>query len=185
MPQPDRQQDADAYRALLERIRQSCGCAEADDEQPLPGELEIQALWHAGLLGSCGETMRHGRVRILDFGEWNRSAGPDFQRAEIEIDGIRHHGDIEIDPTAQDWERHGHGANPDYTNVVLHIVLRQPPAPGYPHSADSALPPSTGSRCTTSTCNRESRALPRPPQRYAGRRHRKVIAGSSGLPGTE
>ena len=96
MPQPDRQRDADAYRALLERIRQSCGCAEADDEQPLPGELEIQALWHAGLLGNCGETMRHGRVRILDFGEWNRSAGPDFQRAEIEIDGIRHHGDIEI-----------------------------------------------------------------------------------------
>lgn len=135
MPQPDRQQDADAYRALLERIRQSCGCAEADDEQPLPGELEIQALWHAGLLGSCGETMRHGRVRILDFGEWNRSAGPDFQRAEIEIDGIRHHGDIEIDPTAQDWERHGHGANPDYTNVVLHIVLRQPPEGWYTRNA--------------------------------------------------
>ncbi|MBQ7024717.1 MAG: DUF2851 family protein [Akkermansia sp.] len=135
MLQPDRQKDADAYHALLARIRMSCGCAEADEETALPGELEIQGLWHAGLLGNSGETLRHGCVRILDFGEWNRSVGPDFLRAEIEIDGIRHHGDIEIDPTAQDWERHGHGANPDYTNVVLHIVLRRPPDGWYTRDA--------------------------------------------------
>lgn len=126
----DRQLYADAYRALLDQVHVSYGCAEQDDELPLPGELEVQALWHGGLLGNGGQTMRHGEVRVLDFGEWNRSVGPDFLRAEIEINGARMRGDIEIDPCVQDWERHGHGANPDYTNVVLHVVLSQPP-PGW------------------------------------------------------
>ncbi len=133
---PNRQRSADAYRNLLVRIRQECcGCAEEEPPPPLPGELEVQALWHAGLLGNEGETMRHGRVRILDFGEWNRSVGPDFLRAEIEINGARMRGDIEIDPTARDWEEHGHGANPNFTNVVLHVVLQQPPAGWYTRNA--------------------------------------------------
>ena len=33
-------------------------------------------------------------------------------------------GSIEIDPEAQDWERHGHGTNPDYDGVVLHVCAR-------------------------------------------------------------
>lgn len=127
----DRQHNADAYRSLLEQVRMSYGCAEADDELPLPNEIEVQALWHSGLLGTGGQTLRHGKVQILDFGEWNRSVGPDFLRAEIEIDGVRMRGDIEIDPTAQDWEHHGHGANPDFTQVILHVVLTPPPAGWY------------------------------------------------------
>ena len=63
----DRQRDADAYRSLLEQVRVSYGCAEADDELPLPNELEVQALWHSGLLGTGGQTLRHGKVQILDF----------------------------------------------------------------------------------------------------------------------
>lgn len=132
----ERQLYADAYRALLEQVQISYGCAEADDELPLPGELEVQALWHGGLLGHEGQTLRHGVVRILDFGEWNRGAGPDFQRAEIEINGARMRGDIEIDPCAQDWEHHGHGANLAYTNVVLHVVLSPPPAGWYTRNAE-------------------------------------------------
>ncbi len=126
----DQQSYSEAYSRLLSQVRMSYGCAEPDDELQPPGELEVQALWHGGLLGFGGQTFRHGSVRILDFGEWNRSVGPDFLRAEIEIEGVRLRGDIEIDPSAQDWERHGHGANPDYTNVVLHIVL-SPPPPGW------------------------------------------------------
>lgn len=131
MQQPDRQRDAAAYRDLMEQVRRGCGCAETDPETALPGELEVQALWQAGLLGNSGQTLRHGQVRILDFGEWNRSAGPDFLRAEIEIGGARMRGDIEIDPTARDWERHGHGANPDFNNVILHVVLSPPPQGWY------------------------------------------------------
>lgn len=127
----DKNRYADLYLSLKAEVERGYCCAECDDSTFTPSELEVQALWHAGLLGTEGETMRHGKVRILDFGEWNRSTGPDFQRAEIEINGVRMRGDIEIDPTAQDWERHGHGANPNYTKVVLHVVVHQPPAGWY------------------------------------------------------
>ena len=101
----------------------------------LPEEMEVQACWAAGLLGNGGETCHHGSVRILDGGLWNRSAGPDFLRAEIEINGERRRGDIEIDPEPQDWERHGHGANPAFNQVILHVVLTPPPHGWYTRNA--------------------------------------------------
>ena len=41
-------------------------------------------------------------VRIVQFGEWNRSAGPDFLHCAIEIDGEAHSGPIEIDGRLDD-----------------------------------------------------------------------------------
>lgn len=129
----DLQQAAARYEELLQRVYSNTGLGAAEAVPTLPDlpELEVQGLWMAGLLGKEGNTLRHGRVRIIDFGEWNRSVGPDFLRAEIEIDGQRIRGDIELDPTAQDWEHHGHGANPAYNNVVLHVVLSPPPGGWY------------------------------------------------------
>lgn len=106
-------------------------CADGEERVVLPPEMEIQACWAGGLLGDVGETQRHGTVRILDPGTWNRSAGPDFLRAEIEINGERRRGDVEIDPEPQDWERHGHGANPSFNQVVLHVTLTRPEAGWY------------------------------------------------------
>ncbi|MBR1981950.1 MAG: DUF2851 family protein [Akkermansia sp.] len=120
-----RQRLAEQYRKLREDIFSGCvgeGCAAA----PLP-EMQVQARWAAGLLPHLGTSLRHGEVRILEHGRWNRCAGPDFTHAEIELAGKRLRGDIEIDPSAQDWERHGHGANPAFNNVVLHVVLTPPP----------------------------------------------------------
>lgn len=122
---------AAAYQALIRDILCPVGIA-ADHaaEQPPLSELKIQELWETGIFGSEGETIGHGHVRILDFGEWNHGAGPDFLRAELELNGKRIRGDIEIDPAAQDWERHGHGANALYNRVALHVVLSEPP-PGW------------------------------------------------------
>lgn len=67
-----RQQLALVYGELLDDIFQPL-CAAEDfteaEEEPIRGELEIQELWHAGMLGAEGETQRHGRLRVLDFGE--------------------------------------------------------------------------------------------------------------------
>lgn len=124
-----RQQLAEQYRKLREDI--FFGCAgEAYTPAP-PPEMQVQARWAAGLLPHQGTSLRHGDVRILEHGRWNRCPGPDFTHAEIELDGKRLRGDIEIDPGAQDWERHGHGANPAFNNVVLHVVLTPPPAGWY------------------------------------------------------
>lgn len=88
-------------------------------------ELEIQAHWFAGDFGTEFTTVRGDRVSIAQFGAWNREAGPDFADAALVINGGKPvRGAIEIDPEAQDWERHGHGANPDYDSVVLHVCAR-------------------------------------------------------------
>ena len=89
-------------------------------------ELELQSLWFAGEFGNEFMTTDGQRVFIRDFGVWNHSAGPDFTGCAIERDGIILRGEIELDPDVRDWERHGHGANPAYENVVLHLYTQGP-----------------------------------------------------------
>ena len=89
----------------------------------LPSELELQALWFAGAFGREFRTTTGRRVRIVQFGEWNRGAGPDFMRAAVEIDGELRTGPLELDPAAGDWEVHGHGMNHTFNDVVLHVVF--------------------------------------------------------------
>lgn len=122
-----RQLLAKRYRELLEEIYQSC----ADATPELPLELQLQEWWAAGLLPHQGTTQDGKTLNILDKGRWNRCPGPDFTHAEIELNGVRLRGDIELDPRAQDWEAHGHGANPAFDQVVLQVVFTPPPAGWY------------------------------------------------------
>lgn len=101
-------------------------------EEPLvarPGELrelELQAHWFAGDFGREFATTAGDRVRVVQFGVWNREAGPDFAEAAIALnDGAPLRGCIEFDPDVRDWERHGHAANPAYEDVVLHVFTRR------------------------------------------------------------
>jgi hypothetical protein len=90
----------------------------------LPPELELQALWFAGAFGRDFRTTTGKRVRIVQFGEWNRGAGPDFIQTAVEIDGELRTGPLELDPVAGDWEAHGHAVNPAFREVVLHVVFQ-------------------------------------------------------------
>ena len=88
-------------------------------------EMELQAHWFAGDFGREFRTVDGRAARVVQFGVWNHEAGPDFAEAAVSFDGgapVR--GSIELDPEARDWERHGHAENPDYENVVLHVVTR-------------------------------------------------------------
>ena len=92
-------------------------------------ELELQAHWFAGDFGANFLTATNGeRVEIVQFGVWNREAGPDFSDAAVRFpdrpDAPVVRGSIELDTSAEDWERHGHGANPAFDGVVLHLYLR-------------------------------------------------------------
>lgn len=109
-----------SYQALLSEV---WGAVCEDPPRPLPDELELQALWFAGAFGRDFRCSRGRPVRIVQFGEWNRGAGPDFLHGVVEIEGVRCHGAIELDPQAADWEAHGHGANPAFSGVVLHVVF--------------------------------------------------------------
>ncbi|MGB8355127.1 MAG: DUF2851 family protein [Chthoniobacteraceae bacterium] len=89
-------------------------------------ELEIQAHWFAGDFGTEFVSVRGEKISVVQFGAWNREAGPDFAEAAISINGGEpFRGSIEIDTDAKDWERHGHATNPDYDSVILHACMRQ------------------------------------------------------------
>ena len=88
-------------------------------------EMELQAHWFAGDFGREFRTVAGGTARVVQFGVWNREAGPDFAEAAVSLDGCAAvRGSIELDPEARDWERHGHAENADYENVVLHVFTR-------------------------------------------------------------
>ncbi len=89
-------------------------------------ELEVQARWFAGEFGRNFESVDGEVIEVVQFGVWNQSAGPDFTEAVVRV-GARGplKGAIEIDMDARDWERHGHGCNPQYEQVILHIFLNQ------------------------------------------------------------
>lgn len=89
-----------------------------------PNELELQARWFAGDFGQrfrsvCGKT-----VEIVQFGVWNREAGPDFQDAAIQVENqavVR--GSIEFDVSDRSWEAHGHALNRAFEDTVLHVFV--------------------------------------------------------------
>ncbi len=91
----------------------------------VPPELELQAIWYAGGFGRDFITTEGKVVRVVQFGEWNRGAGPDFQHVAVEINGEHFHGALELDPYASDWENHHHAMNPSYRDVILHVSFRK------------------------------------------------------------
>lgn len=61
-------------------------------------------------------------IEILDFGEWNMNAGPDFLFAKIKIGTTILAGNIEIHVKSSDWYFHQHSGDLAYNNVILHVV---------------------------------------------------------------
>jgi uncharacterized protein YmfQ (DUF2313 family) len=88
-------------------------------------EIELQARWFSGEFGREFRTVEGRAVKVIQFGVWNREAGPDFAEAAISIDGGKPlRGAIELDTDARDWERHGHATNAAYEDVVLHVYFQ-------------------------------------------------------------
>lgn len=122
------------YLQLLRSTR-GATTVEEDPADPLPPELELQALWFAGGLGREFTDDTGRPVTIVQFGEWNRSAGPDFLNAVVEIDGRQHRGPVELDLRPADWEAHGHGADPSFEDTALHVVFHAPAVPTFTRTA--------------------------------------------------
>ena len=121
---------AHRYAALLTAPEGMLREAPADGFSDNRSELELQAHWFAGDFGASFLTATNGeRVEIVQFGVWNREAGPDFTDAAVRFPDREGapvlRGAIELDTSAEDWERHGHGSNSAFDGVVLHLYLRQ------------------------------------------------------------
>ena len=68
------------------------------------------------------KTVQGEPVEIINAGQYLQQAGPDFFNAQIVIGGQKWAGNVEIHIRSSDWYIHHHETDPNYENVVLHVV---------------------------------------------------------------
>jgi hypothetical protein len=61
-------------------------------------------------------------LTITNSGDYLQQSGPDFFNAQITIDNQKWAGNIEIHLKSSDWYLHHHEKDPNYDNVILHVV---------------------------------------------------------------
>ncbi|MCO6497645.1 MAG: DUF2851 family protein [Chitinophagaceae bacterium] len=61
-------------------------------------------------------------LTIINPGSLNTDQGPDFLNARIKIGDTQWVGHVEVHIFSKDWNRHNHQTDPNYKNVVLHVV---------------------------------------------------------------
>ena len=88
-------------------------------------ERHVQAIWYDERLRPPSlSTVRGETVAVVDPGTWNLEAGPDFRCAVLELgrERRRMEGDVEVHMRPSDWRAHGHGDDPAYGKVVMHVT---------------------------------------------------------------
>lgn len=69
-----------------------------------------------------GTTCQGEELEVIQFGQYNTNAGPDFKEGLVRIGGRLWSGHIEMHVCSSDWYAHGHHQDPSYAPVVLHVV---------------------------------------------------------------
>jgi hypothetical protein len=96
----------------------------ASARTPLPEAL-LARLWAAQAFAPRPlRTLDGTPVQVLFPGRPAAGAGPDFRDAIIRLgDGPPLTGDVELHRHARDFARHGHGDDPAYGRLLLHVVF--------------------------------------------------------------
>ncbi len=83
----------------------------------------LHYIWKHRKIGASElRTTSDERLTILDTGIHNHLSGPDFFNARIELNGQQWAGNIEIHRKSSDWYAHRHEEDPQYNNIILHVV---------------------------------------------------------------
>src|ERR1700758_4558762 len=61
-------------------------------------------------------------ITIINCGEHNIHAGPDFTNARVKVGDTEWAGNVEIHKRSTDWFVHNHHLDKAYDNVILHVV---------------------------------------------------------------
>jgi hypothetical protein len=86
-------------------------------------ERLLQFIWQFQYFNKHQLTTDEGEpLHILNAGSFNRNQGPDFLNGSVRISTTTWVGNIELHVKASDWNRHQHTSDPNYRNVVLHVV---------------------------------------------------------------
>ncbi|MEM6685549.1 MAG: DUF2851 family protein [Bacteroidota bacterium] len=76
------------------------------------GKLQLQTL----------RTSQNELLEIINVGTHNHHAGPDFFNAKLKIEAQLWAGNVEMHVNSSDWFVHHHENDPNYDNVILHVV---------------------------------------------------------------
>ena len=89
-----------------------------------PPEKLLQTVWqHQRLRRDQLRTTDGRSVRILHPGFASAEGGPDFRGAVVQFENAAPvSGDVEVDLQPSGWHAHGHDINPNFKNVILHVV---------------------------------------------------------------
>ncbi len=83
----------------------------------------MQFIWKLRLFNTIGLRSTDGEPLILmNFGQHNLNAGPDFLMSHILLGDKEWYGNIELHVRSSDWDRHHHRDDAAYNNVILHVV---------------------------------------------------------------
>lgn len=97
-----------------------------DPKEPYFQEKLLQAIWNEQILHPELVTAAHEKLEIIYPGTWNVESGPDFHDAVIQLNGQLRRGAIEIHRSPENWNHHQHQGNPEYADVILHVVWQNP-----------------------------------------------------------
>ena len=93
-------------------------------DEHFPTERLLQAVWqHQRVRRDALKTLDGRTVRVYHPGFVSVEGGPDFRDAVVQIgEDLPRSGDVEIDLRAGGWRAHGHDRNPNFHNVLLHVI---------------------------------------------------------------
>lgn len=104
-------------------------------------EATLTALWLLGRVPAAAIDRALPGVVALRPGRAGRGPGPDVREATLLLpSGATLTGDVEVHLRASDFARHGHGADPAYARVILHLCWEDDRPPGE-QGAPTPLPP--------------------------------------------
>ena len=87
-------------------------------------EKLFQFIWQQGRFNQANlKTLSCERLFIIDRGVLNADQGPDFLNARIRINETVWAGSVELHLRETDWYKHRHNGDPNYENVILHVVF--------------------------------------------------------------
>ncbi len=88
----------------------------------MPEEF-LQFIWEQQLqYKNSLNSVSNEKIEILQPGNKNTDAGPDFFNAKIKIENTIWAGNIEIHKKSSDWYVHNHHNDKAFDNVILHVV---------------------------------------------------------------
>ncbi len=88
-------------------------------------EKLLQYLWNFKVFNNFDFKDTDGNpIEIRNFGKWNTDSGPDFLMATIKTKNLILVGNIELHVKSSDWIFHQHSTDPNYKNIILHVVYQ-------------------------------------------------------------